>query len=175
VPWGILSAVRTGAALGIILVAFCVAGCDGCGRKADSQGTPLADGMRIPIERDDKTLVVVDRVLLDRTPADFSDDERKAWRLSTLIAPRAIDARTTIEVEDAKGARIVVVQPSDTLEGRQAILTVNRQGELRMAVTRPDEDVFASFHGRGGNRGRGGDPGRVREVRHVWLREVDGG
>lgn len=150
-------------------------GCDSChGRSGVADASPaMAESVRVPVDRDGVTLIVIDRALLERTPADFSDLDRKAWRLRSLVGAWAFDRESTIEVEDGQGQRVVLAQPSDLAEGRDPVLTVNRQGELRMAVLRADEDVFASFHGRGGNRGRGGEPGRVREVRHVWLHSAD--
>jgi hypothetical protein len=155
-------------ALGALLSAS--SGCRGC-KESSGSGTAaqMSDALRVPVERDGKEIVVIDRALLDRTKPDYVEDDRKAWRLRTLIGPSTAGPEALIEVEDAQGVRVILAQPSDLAEGREPVVTVNRAGELRVALVRPDEDVFASFHGRGGNRGRGGEPGRVREVRHVWL------
>jgi hypothetical protein len=161
-------------ALAVFALLAALVGCRSC-KESTGSGTaaPMSVALRVPVERDGRELVVIDRSLLDGTKPDYVEEDRKAWRLRTLVGPGGMGPEALIEVEDAQGVRVVVAQPSDLTEGREPVVTVNRAGELRMALVRPDEDVFASFHGRGGNRGRGGEPGRVREVRHVWLRTPD--
>ncbi len=131
----------------------------------------MIEGTRVPVEIQGASSFAIDRALLDRVPADYTEEDRKAWRLSSLVGVAALGGGATVEVEDAQGQRVVLAQPSDLVAGLVPVVTVNRAGELRMALARNDGDeIFASFHGRGGNRGRGGEPGRVREVRHVWIR-----
>ncbi len=155
----------------LLLLATMVIACrGGACTKDQAPPTEMTDGTRVPVEIDGKPGTTIDRALLDRVAPDFVEDGRKGWRLRSLLAPGAFDDRATIEVEDAQGQRVILAQPSGSVAGREPIVAVNRAGELRMALARTDdEDVFASFHGRGGNRGRGGEPGRVREVRHVWI------
>jgi hypothetical protein len=158
----------------VLLLALPLSACRSCACEAEtSQATPLADDMRIPVEIDGAPTLVIDRHLLDHVAPDFVDADRKAWRLQTLLGSSRVGSQATIEVDDAQGQRVVLARPEDLTAGREPLVTVNRAGDLRMALGRADdEEVFASFHGRGGNRARGGEPGRVREVRHVWIRTV---
>jgi hypothetical protein len=146
--------------------------CRACASTTDDAKTTLSPGLAVPVERDGRTLVTIDQPLLDRTKADYVDGDRKAWRLSSLVggAPDAgpFDPHVIVEVEDAEGVRTVLAGGGDLGAGRELVVTVNRAGALRVAVT-VDDDIFGAFHGRGGNRGRAGDPTRVREVRHIWL------
>jgi hypothetical protein len=140
--------------------------CRGCGSSSEPAGA-MPQGLSVPVERDGRVLASIDQPLLDRTKPDYVDGDRKAWRLTSLLGAGSIDGRL-VEVEDAEGVRTALSGPTDLTSGRDLVLTVNRAGALRMALT-SGEDVFAAFHGRGGNRGRAGDPTRVREVRHIWL------
>jgi hypothetical protein len=161
----------------VLLLVLPLAACRGCACQGEaSRATPLADDMRIPVEIDGTGALVIDRHLLERVTPDFVDADRKAWRLQTLLGSSKLGSDATIEVDDSQGVRVVLARPADIAAGREPVVTVNREGDLRMALGRSDdEDVFAAFHGRGGNRARGGEPGRVREVRHVWIRTVPSG
>jgi hypothetical protein len=156
----------------VALLIVPLAACRSCACQGEPAGaTRLANEMRIPVEIDGTPALVIDRELLDRVTPDFVEADRKAWRLQTLLGPKRLGPQATIEVDDSQGARVVLARPEDLSAGREPLLTVNREGDLRMALGRTDdEEVFAAFHGRGGNRARGGEPGRVREVRHVWIR-----
>ena len=77
-----------------------------------------------------------------------------------------------VEVEDGEGVKTVLSTVGEAKDGREVVFAVNRLGEARVALILPAEP-FPSFHGRGGNRGRGGDPTRIREVRKIWLRHPD--
>jgi hypothetical protein len=141
-------------------------GCRAC-KSASDESPAMPRGLRVPVDRDGAALVAIDQALLDRTKPDFVDGDRKAWRLASLLVPGSLDAHA-VEIEDVDGVRTVFARSSDIAAGRELVITVNRAGGLRVALT-SDEDVFAAFHGRGGNRGRAGDPTRVREVRHIYL------
>jgi hypothetical protein len=145
---------REGMRPSVIVLALLVlplAACRSCACQGEPPiPIPLGDSMRIPVEIDGAPAVTIDRHLLDITAPDYVDAERKAWRLQTLLGSSKVGSQATIEVDDAQGQRVVLAGPAELGAGRDPIVTVNRQGDLRMALGRADdEDVFAAFHGRG--------------------------
>lgn len=117
-------------------------------------------GASIAISVDGGEARNVDLALL--TP-DAEENGRRAWRLSTLYGEQW-SARATIEVESLRGERRTFSVESD----RELLLFRNQHGELLVTVAQTGEP-FPGFHGRGGNRGRAGDPERVRGVVRVNL------
>ena len=143
-----------------------VSACRACAGSTNDSPGMMTQGLAVPVDRDGKRLTAIDQVLLDHTKPDYVDGDKRAWRLASLVGG-SIEGGI-VEVEDAEGMREVLARASDLGAGRELVVTVNRAGALRLSLTSGD-DIFAPFHGRGGNRGRAGDPTRVREVRHIWL------
>jgi len=105
------------------------AGCGGCERG----GPPAAArSVGIPIEQDGRVLRVIDGPLLDGTTPDFTDGDRHAWRLKTLLG---VDAGTSgVEIEDGRG-------------GPAFVPTRRRNG-------RAGAGAYDQPHGRGARRSR---------------------
>jgi len=144
--------------------------CRGCFDSAGDAGLPAS--LSIPVEIDKRPAQPIDGALLARVPPDFIEGERRAWRLRSLLGDVVDRPGTLVEVEDAEGKKTVLTRPGESREGREAVLAINRMGEARVALIAPSEP-FPPFHGRGGNRGRSGDPSRIREVRRITLRLFD--
>jgi len=127
----------------------------------------LPQDMRIPVTVDgDKAVVINHDVLAGREP-DFVQQDRRAWRLGSLVGDR-YNPSLAVEVEDGDGQRHLVARPGQAGDAEAVVLAVNRTGEVRVALVAV-KDPFPPFHGRGGNRGRRGDPSRVREVKRILI------
>ncbi len=127
----------------------------------------IADGISVAVLIDGAPGPVIDSARLRRVPPDYTDAERRAWRLSTLLPNRYDPETMDVALEDPSGERHALMSPAD---GRQRVVVVaiNRAGALRVAAVSPDKP-FPDFHGRGGNRGRQGDPSRIKDVKRIVV------
>lgn len=160
--------------LALLLALAALPACRGCNsgdaRAHTDGGASVAQG--IPVNIDGKEASPIDLPQLTRVAPDFTEGERRAWKLRSLLGEAADRPGTIVEVEDGEGVKTVLSTVGEAKDGREVVFAVNRLGEARVALILPAEP-FPSFHGRGGNRGRGGDPTRIREVRKIWLRHAD--
>lgn len=124
-------------------------------------------GLSIPVEVDGKETAPLDAARFQGTPPDFREGERRSWRLRSLLGDVCDRPGLAVDVEDGEGKRAVISAAGDA-EGRMPTIALNRNGEVRIGLVKPNEP-FPPFHGRGGNRGRGGEPERIREVRRIRL------
>ncbi len=137
---------HAGSATFAVLLALSASACRGNGCTRERALPALADGTRVPVEIDAPQAPTLARALLDRVPPDFVEDERKGWRLWSLVGQGIPNRAVTVEADDAHGQRVMLAQPADFAAGREPIVAVNREGELRMALGRADdEDFFATF------------------------------
>ena len=100
-------------------------------------------------------LPAIDAAKLRATPPDFSDAERRAWKLSTLVGSTASPAGTQFAVSGAPPAALLLTQPVTASEPQPALM-LNRRGDLVATVIMPAAP-FPSFHGEGGRLARPGD------------------
>lgn len=137
----------------------------GCKVKEGRAPGNIPAGIDVAVTVDGQAAARADSAWLSARKPDFEDGEWRAWRLSALAGEAAEAAGTVVEVGDVDGQR------SRLQAGPQAVpvLTFNRQGELVVMVLDP-ANPFPSFHGRGGNRGRGGEEDRVRNVTEIAVR-----
>lgn len=85
-------------------------------------------------------------------PPDYTDDERKAWRIPSLVA----EAGPPGIVEAASPAGVSVKFSHPTPDGLEPVLYLTRRGEVIVAALDP-KDPFPRYHGQGGRLHRAGD------------------
>jgi hypothetical protein len=129
-------------------------------------GSPAVPAdLKIPVELDGKPAPDIDAARLQELKPDFEEPGRRAWLLSTVMGAPLADA--TVEIERADGVKVAL--PARAADGKQAALLLDRRGEVLFAVLQAN-DPFPAFHGRGGNRGRPGDPlTRVRDLKRIRV------
>jgi hypothetical protein len=115
-------------------------------------GTPaMAD---IPVTVDGAPAEPITAARLAAVAPDFSDDERRAWRLDRLI-PGFVAGKVALATS-REGAAVALSWPA-TASDRQPVLFVTRRGEVVATLVDPAQP-FPEFHGEGGRRRRPGDP-----------------
>jgi hypothetical protein len=90
--------------------------------------------------------------LRDAKP-DFSDEERKAWLIPTLV-PDAAPTGSTVEAVAPGGFSVKFAHP--TTEGLEPVLFLTRRGDVIVAALDP-KDPFPRWHTQGGRVKRPGD------------------
>ena len=150
-----------------LLFALALPGCESC---SEPEAPAIPEGIAVAVSIDDASAPTIDSARLrDHTP-DFQDGDHRSWRLESLVGGYE-KGRMTVELEESGGERSVVARPGEAGE-RIVVVAVNRAGAVRVGLVSASEP-FPPFHGRGGNRGRGGDPSRVRDVKRIVLRSAD--
>jgi hypothetical protein len=112
--------------------------------------------VRIEVEIDGKPAPVIDAARLAAVKPDFEDEDRRAWKIVTLLGPAADRDGVSIAVTGEKGLALVAKPPraaSDPIP----VLTTNRRGDPHFALV-PANEPFPAYHGRGGRLARPGDP-----------------
>lgn len=141
-------------------LAFVALACSRPSEEAEGKQWPKAEpgdvvipeqlSIGVVVDGQPKTPITAD--VLRRAKPDFQDSERKAWRISTLVA----DARAgSVEAASPNGFSITFQHP--TPDGREPVLYLTRRGEVIVAALDP-KDPFPRFHGQGGRLARKGDP-----------------
>jgi hypothetical protein len=124
--------------------------------------------LQVAVEVDGSAAAAIDADRLRATTPDYVDEHRRAWRLATLLAGAYVPAAMELEVEQRDGTRTVFTRPTDAAAGQEPVLLLNRNGQVLIAML-DSHEPFPPFHGRGGNRGRAGDPDRLHDVVRVRL------
>jgi len=120
-------------------------------RLAPPPETSLPGDLKIAVEIDGEAAPAIDAARLQAVKPDFADDERRAWRLETLIGPAVARAGATVF---ASGAHDLSVELKPrTPEGLIAVILVSRRGDV-VATMVDEKQPFPAFHGQGGRRGR---------------------
>jgi len=110
----------------------------------------------------------LDRARLDATPADFTDGDRRAWRIETLLGAPASRAGAAFTVTGDKDVAIVLRHPRSASD-EVPVLALNRRGQLLAAMVESDEP-FPGYHGQGHRLERRGDPlPRVEGVKRIEV------
>jgi len=125
-------------------------------RPPPPPGAELPDSLNIPINLDGRPVPPVDKKRLEALKPDFSAEERRAWKLTSVLGAAAQRPGVVIEARGQRGASITLRPPASDSEP-QPVLLLTRRGELAAAMINPAEP-FPDYHGRGGRLQRSGDP-----------------
>ena len=162
--------------LSSVFLLLALAGCQRAGDEARAKRMPrppplpeisVPDGLHIAVMIDGAPAAAIDAPRLRSTPSDFSDAERRAWKLPTLLGRGTGAAGTQFAVSGTPTAALLLTQPATATESQPGLM-LNRRGDLVATMITPAAP-FPSFHGEGGRLGRPGDttphiPGVVRIV-----------
>jgi hypothetical protein len=110
----------------------------------------------IAVSIDGKPAASIDTAKLDGIKPDFQDEERRAWRFSSLLGARMEASATVVKVTGEKGIVLELPRAASSTSP-EPVLMVSRRGEVMAAMIEP-ENPFPQYHGRGGRLGRRGDP-----------------
>ena len=131
------------------------------------QGTQTQIGS-VAVSVDGELQAAINGATLDALPADYTSDDRRAWRFSTLLGERTREPGRVIAVTGEKGLVLELPMPS-AADAAEPVLVVSRRGDVMAAMVEPGEP-FPAYHGRGGRLGRRGDPlPRIAGVTKIEL------
>jgi hypothetical protein len=145
------------ALMALLLLACSKAGEEQSGKRAPIAPPPdlidIPDGLNIPVEVDGAPAPPIVKSTLAALPADFEDEERRAWRLARILPSYGVGA--VVEAVGRDGVAITMTRPA-TADEPQPVLFFTRRGDVVATQVRP-EDPFPPFHGQGGRLRRPGD------------------
>jgi hypothetical protein len=144
-----------------VAVVVVVAACSKASNEAQTRQWPeLPPGKEVSIPAKLEIAVTVDGAARPAITADtlrgvspdYSDDERKAWKIPSLVG----EAGPPGVVEATSPAGVSVKFSHPTPEGLEPVLFLTRRGEVIVAALDP-KDPFPRYHGQGGRLHRAGD------------------
>jgi hypothetical protein len=132
-----------------------------------SDGTPAAN-FSVTVEIDGMPAAALDRARLDATAPDFSDGDRRAWKVETLLGSAASREGATFTITGDKDVAVVLHRPRGATDAIP-VLAVNRRGQLMAAMVELD-DPFPPYHGQGRRLERRGDPlPRIEGIKSIVV------
>lgn len=151
---------------------------------ACQEGSDLADAKRTPkppppptaatpeepiaVEIDGAPAAPIDAARLDAVTPDYAEEDRRVWKLTTLLGDTAKRDGVVIAVSGKEGPEVLLRAPKAP-EERQPALLASRRGEVVATMVSP-QDPFPGYHGRGGRLGRSGDSvPRIVGVRKIRV------
>jgi hypothetical protein len=159
----------------VIVMAVVLAACQDGADLADAKRTPkppppdttALPEVSIAVEIDGKPASVIDAARLGAVTPDFAEEDRRMWKLSTLLGDAA-GPGAVVAVSGREGPEVVLRVPAKADEPQPALLA-SRRGEVVATMVSPHEP-FPGYHGRGGRLGRSGDPvPRIVGVRTIRV------
>ncbi len=145
----------------LVLVAVLASACSKPSEESSAKKWPapppsgevqIPPELSIAVTVDGAKHAAITAATLKSTKPDFSDAERKAWLIPTLV-PDAHDVHT---VEASSSAGISMKFRSPTADGVEPVLFLTRRGEVIVSALDP-KDPFPGHHGQGGRLHRPGD------------------
>lgn len=146
---------------GWIAVAVLIAGCSKASNEGETRqwpepppgkGVSIPARLEIAVTVDGAAKAAITAATLRGVPPDYSDEERKAWRIPTLVG----EAGPPGVVEATSPAGVSVRFSHPTPEGLEPVLFLTRRGDVIVAALDP-KDPFPRYHGQGGRLHRAGD------------------
>jgi hypothetical protein len=155
------SRLRTLAFAALLLAAGCSRLSDSTDTKRSPKPPPSASvavpaSLHIDVEVDGTPAAPIDAARLEAVKPDFSDDDHRAWRLTTLVGPAAARPGVVIAAVADQGVALEL-RPTGAATDPAPVLELNRRGEVVVTMMSPGEP-FPEFHGKGGRLNRPGDP-----------------
>ncbi|MBS1119015.1 MAG: hypothetical protein H6Q90_1243 [Deltaproteobacteria bacterium] len=131
-----------------------------------TKDVPIPQHLEITVVVDGAAAAAITGDTLRGIKPDFADEERKAWRIATLISG-ALPAGT-VEASSPSGLSVKFQHP--TADGLEPVLYLTRRGDIIVAALDP-KDPFPRYHGQGGRLHRAGDSlPRVAPVSKLEIR-----
>lgn len=142
-------------------------------KKLQSPAPPrdveVPPALAIAVEVDGAAEPPILAATLSATPADFSDEDRKVWLISTLV-PGAAAQGAVVEAAAASGISVKIANPAP--DGMVPVLFLTRRGDV-IASTIDPVHPFPKYHGQGGRLHRAGDSQpRVAAVAKLTITHV---
>jgi hypothetical protein len=113
---------------------------------------PIPAKLEIAVTVDGADKPAITASTLRGAPPDYSDAERKAWKIPTLVGEAAPPG--IVEATSPAGVSVKFAHP--TPDGLEPVLFLTRRGEIIVAALDP-KDPFPRYHGQGGRLHRAGD------------------
>jgi hypothetical protein len=139
------------------------------GKQMPRLAPPPASGLpaELHIAVEGAALPAITAATLAGRPADFADEERKAWKLGPLLG---VGEDAVVVAHGASDAAVVL--PVRSAGGEVAVLMLSRRGDV-LARMLDEKTPFPAFHGQGGRLGRTPDdePRVARVSRLVVQRQ----
>jgi hypothetical protein len=145
----------------VVVIAACSCSCSKASKEAETRQWPEPPpGKEVSIPARLEIAVTVDGAAKPPITADtlrgvrpdYSDEERKAWKIPSLVG----EAGTPGVVEATSPAGVSVRFSHPTPDGLEPVLFLTRRGEVIVAALDP-KDPFPRYHGQGGRLHRSGD------------------
>lgn len=138
-----------------------VAGCGNPSQESEAKQWPvpppkanieIPSTLSIEVTVDGSPKPAITAQTLATAKPDFSDEDRKAWRIATLVA--GVGPGGSVEASSPTGISIKFQHP--TPSGMEPVLFLTRRGEVIVAALDP-KDPFPQHHGQGGRLQRPGN------------------
>jgi hypothetical protein len=151
---------RRGSAIACLLVACAMSSCSKASNEGEAKqwpdplpqgGVQIPDKIEIAVKVDSAVQPAITAATLRAAKPDFADEERKAWRIPSLVAGIGPG---TVEAVSTTGVSVKFQLP--TPEGLEPVLYLTRRGDVIVAALDPKEP-FPRYHGQGGRLHRAGD------------------